>query len=54
MSFDPNYLKQTFFPEMLEELTSQKFTKIQEHLLRAISELTPDEDERACGTTYSR
>jgi len=25
VSFDPSYLKQTFFPELLEELTSQKF-----------------------------
>ena len=23
--FDPTYLKQTFFPQMLDELTSQKF-----------------------------
>jgi signal transduction histidine kinase len=26
VSFDPDYLKQTFFPQLLEELTSQKFT----------------------------
>ena len=26
VSFDQNYLKQTFFPQMLEELTSQKFS----------------------------
>ncbi len=26
-SFDPNYLKQTFFPEMLDELINQKLTE---------------------------
>jgi signal transduction histidine kinase len=28
-SFDPKYLKQTFFPQLLEELTSQKFDENQ-------------------------
>jgi len=27
ISFDPNYLKQTFFPEMLDELITQKLTE---------------------------
>src|SRR5437870_362269 len=27
VSFDPNYLKQTFFPEMLEELIAHKLTE---------------------------
>ncbi len=27
VAFDPNYLKQTFFPELLEELTAQKLTE---------------------------
>ena len=46
VSFDPNYLKQTFFPNMLEEVTSQKFSEDQEErggpLFR---ELTPKESE---------
>ena len=45
VSFDPDYLKKTFFPQLLEEVTSQKFTEDQEErgggpLFR---ELTPKE-----------
>ena len=46
VSFDPNYMKNTFFPQMLEEVTSQKFSEDQEQrggpLFR---ELTPKESE---------
>jgi len=44
VSFDPEYMKNTFFPQMLEEVTSQKFSEDQEQrggpLFR---ELTPKE-----------
>ena len=32
-SFDPNYLKQTFFPEMLDELITQKLSEDKGDLL---------------------
>ena len=44
VSFDPNYLKQTFFPELLKELTSQSFTNDPEQLYaQGFHELMPRE-----------
>jgi signal transduction histidine kinase len=43
-SFDPNYLKQKFFPEFLNELTSQSFTNDPEELHeQGFHELMPQE-----------
>lgn len=43
-SFDPNYLKQTFFPQLLDELASQKFTEDREqHASPMFRELTARE-----------
>lgn len=43
-SFDPNYLKQKFFPQFLEELTSQSFTNDPEQLHeQGFHELMPQE-----------
>jgi signal transduction histidine kinase len=43
-SFDPNYLKQTFFPQLLDELTSQKFAEDREqHASPMFRELTAPE-----------
>ena len=36
VSFDPNYLKQTFFPEMLEELIARKMTEDGENPLAMV------------------
>jgi signal transduction histidine kinase len=44
VSFDPNYLKQKFFPQFLEELTSQSFTNDPEELHeQGFHELMPQE-----------
>jgi signal transduction histidine kinase len=44
VSFEPNYLKQTFFPELLGELTSQKFGEDQgQQSAPEFHELTPRE-----------
>jgi len=44
VSFDPNYLKQTFFPQLLEEVTSQTFTNDPEQLsAQGFHELMPTE-----------
>ena len=44
VSFDPNYLKQTFFPEVLKEMTSQDFTNDPDQLYgQSFSELMPRE-----------
>jgi signal transduction histidine kinase len=43
-SFDPNYLKHKFFPQFLEELTSQSFTNDPEQLYeQGFHELMPQE-----------
>src|SRR5215213_7851821 len=43
-SFDPNYLKQTFFPQLLDEMTSQKFSEDREqHASPMFRELTAQE-----------
>jgi signal transduction histidine kinase len=43
-SFDPNNLKQNFFPQLLDELTSQKFNDGQgQRVAQAFYELTPQE-----------
>jgi signal transduction histidine kinase len=43
-SFDPNYLKDKFFPQFLEELTSQSFTNDPEQLYeQGFHELMPQE-----------
>jgi signal transduction histidine kinase len=42
VSFDPNYLKQTFFPDMLKEMTSQDFINDPEQLYaQGFHELMP-------------
>jgi signal transduction histidine kinase len=41
VSFDPEYLKKTFFPELLDELTSQKFISDPDE--QGFHELTSDE-----------
>jgi signal transduction histidine kinase len=44
VSFDPTYLKQTFFPELLEEITSQTFTgDANQSMAQEFHELTPRE-----------
>lgn len=44
VSFDPNYLKEKFFPQFLEEMTSQSFTNDPEQLHeQGFSELMPQE-----------
>ncbi len=44
VGFDPDYLKKTFFPESLKELTSQSFTNDPEQLyVQAFHELMPQE-----------
>jgi signal transduction histidine kinase len=44
VGFDPEYLKQTFFPELLQELTSQKFLNDpEEPSAQGFHELTADE-----------
>jgi signal transduction histidine kinase len=44
VSFDPNYLKEKFFPQFLEELTSQSFTNDPEELHeQGFHELMPQE-----------
>ncbi len=44
VSFDPKYLKQTFFPELLKELTSQSFVNDPEQLYgQGFHELMPGE-----------
>lgn len=44
VGFDADYLKQTFFPELLQELTSQKFTaEPEEPTAQGFHELTSDE-----------
>jgi signal transduction histidine kinase len=58
VSFDPNYLKQVFFPQMLEELTSQKFSDGQgKQMAQGFHELTPQEvsehaDQRLAMVVY--
>ncbi len=43
-SFDPKYLKQTFFPQLLNELTSRKFTDDQgQKSAQMFHDLTPQE-----------
>ncbi len=43
-SFDPKYLKQNFFPQLLDELTAQKFNDNQgQGVAQAFYELTPRE-----------
>lgn len=43
-SFDENYLKQNFFPQLLAELTAQKFNDDQgQRVAQAFHELTPQE-----------
>ena len=46
-SFDPDYLKQTFFPEMLEEMVSQKPTDESGHQLALAVFPTEDQDQYA-------
>jgi signal transduction histidine kinase len=44
VSFDPNYLKQKFFPKFIEELTSQSFTNDPEQISeQGFHELMPQE-----------
>jgi signal transduction histidine kinase len=46
VGFDPEYMKKTFFPQMLEEVTSQKFSEDQEERGSPLfRELTPKESE---------
>ena len=58
VSFDPDYMKNTFFPQMLEEVTSQKFSEDQEQrgnpLFRELSpnETSDHEDQRLAMTLY--
>ncbi|HEU5459641.1 MAG TPA: HAMP domain-containing sensor histidine kinase [Pyrinomonadaceae bacterium] len=57
-SFDPKYLKQTFFPQLLEELTSQKFdenqgprSQVMFHELTS-AEVNEDKDQRLALLVY--
>ena len=44
VSFDPNYLRQEFFPKLLEEVTSQDFTGAEEQLsAQGFHELMPND-----------
>ncbi|HEX6716769.1 MAG TPA: HAMP domain-containing sensor histidine kinase [Pyrinomonadaceae bacterium] len=43
VSFDPKYLKQTFFPELLDQLTSQTFTSDTGPNAQGFHELMPQE-----------
>jgi signal transduction histidine kinase len=55
VSFDPNYLKQKFFPQFLEELTSQSFTNDPEELHeQGFHELMPQEhpDQKLARLVY--
>jgi len=44
-SFDPNYIKQTFFPEMLDELIAQKLTEEKGEPLAMMVYTVDDENE---------
>jgi signal transduction histidine kinase len=57
-SFDPDYLKQTFFPQLLDEFTTQKFSEDREHysspMFRelTVQELDEHEDQRLAMMVY--
>ena len=57
-SFDADYLKQTFFPQLLDELTSQKFTEEREQhaspMFRelTVQELNEHQDQRLAMMVY--
>ena len=57
-SFDADYLKQTFFPQLLDELTSQKFTEEREQLASpmfrelTVQELNEHQDQRLAMMVY--